>query len=174
MDFCSNDNLAKEGGPTHVVSSVQYGTTAFVLFEREVFRGESEEEVAGYLSVNVANAVAGYGVNSSLNFNYTGSLNTTRDTINIHFLGNSLIDVPQSLEDISRLIDDLDETTRTNPQPLRFTMARIDEICSAADVVFASIGNPTLERLADILRSLANSDLRTKSFLHDENSVAQR
>ena len=59
LDFCSNDNLAKEGGPTHVVSSVQYGTTAFVLFEREVFRGESEEEVAGYLSVNVANAVAG-------------------------------------------------------------------------------------------------------------------
>ena len=174
LDFCSNDNLAKEGGPTHVVSSVQYGTTAFVLFEREVFRGESEEEVSGYLSVNVANAVAGYGVNSSLNFNYTGSLNTTRDTINIHFLGNSLIDVPQSLEDISRLIDDLDETTRTNPQPLRFTMARIDEICSAADVVFASIGNPTLEKLADILRSLANSDLRTKTFLHDENSVAQR
>ena len=174
LDFCSNNNLAKEGGPTHVVTTVQYGTTAFVLFEREVFRGESEEEVAGYLSVNVANAVAGYGVNSSLNVNYTGSLNTTRDTINIHFLGNSLIDVPQSLEDISRLIDDLDETTRTNPQPLRFTMARIDEICSAADVVFASIGNPTLERLADILRSLANSDLRTKTFLHDENSVAQR
>ena len=45
LDFCSNDNLAKEGGPTHVVSSVQFGTTAFVLFEREVFRGESEEDV---------------------------------------------------------------------------------------------------------------------------------
>ena len=135
LDFCSNDNLAKEGGPTHIVTSVQYGTTAFVLFEREVFRGESEEEVAGYLSVNVANAVAGYGVNSNLTFNYTGSLNTTRDTINIHFLGNSLIDVPQSLEDISRLIDDLDETTRTNPQPLRFIMTRIDQICATADVV---------------------------------------
>jgi len=174
LDFCSNDNLAKEGGPTHVVSSVQFGTTAFVLFEREVFRGESEEEVSGYLSVNVANAVAGYGVNSSLNVNYTGSLNTTRDTINIHFLGNSLINVPQSLEDISKLIDDLDESTRTNPQPLRFTMARIDEICSAADVVFASIGNPTLERLADILRSFADSELRTKTFLHEENSVARR
>merc|ERR1712223_1015046 len=174
LDFCSNDNLAKEGGPTHVVSSVQFGTTAFVLFEREVFRGESEEEVSGYLSVNVANAVAGYGVNSSLNFNYTGSLNTTRDTINIHFLGNSLIDVPQSLEDISSILDDLDETTRTNPQPLRFTLARIDEICSAADVVFASIGNPTLERLADILRSFADSELRTKTFLHEENSVARR
>ena len=30
------------------------------------------------------------------------------------------------------------------------------------------------ERLADILRSFADSKLRTDTFLHDENSVAQR
>ena len=174
LDFCSNEHLSKAGGPTHVVTSVQFGTTAFVLFEREVFRGESEEEVAGWLGVNVGNAVAGYGVNSSNSFNYTGSLNATKEQINIHFLGNTLIDSPSGLEDIGRLIDDLDESSRTNPQPLMFTMTRIDEICSAADVVFASIGNPTMERLADILRSFADSKLRTDTFLHDENSVAQR
>ena len=174
LDFCSNDNLAKEGGPTHVVTTVQYGTTAFVLFEREVFLGESEDEVAGYLSVNVGNAVAGYDVDSDLHFNYTGSLNATQDQISIHFLGNSLINSPTGLEDIKRVIDDLDATTRDNPQPLSFTMTRIDEICNAADVVFASIGDPTLERLADILRSFADSKLRTETFLHDENSVAQR
>ena len=27
LDFCSNEHLSKAGGPTHVVTSVQYGTT---------------------------------------------------------------------------------------------------------------------------------------------------
>ena len=172
LDFCSNGNLARNGGPTHVVTSVQYGTKAFVLFEREVFRGESEDEVAGWLAVNVGDAVN--GVNSSLNFNYTGSLNATKEQINIHFLGNTLIDSPTGLDDVNRLIGDLDESSRTNPQPLMFTMTRIDGICSAADVVFASIGDPTMERLADILRSFADNQLRTNTFLLDDNSVAQR
>ena len=172
IDFCSNNNLASVGGPTHVVTSVQYGTKAFVLFEREVFRGEKEEDVAGWLAVNVGDAVN--GVNSSLNFNYSSNLNATKEQINIHFLGNTLIDSPAGLDDVNRLIGDLDESSRTNPQPLMFTMTRIDGICSAADVVFASIGNPTMERLAEILRSFADSQLRTDTFLLDDNSVAQR
>ena len=31
-DFCSSGHLAEDGSPTHVVTSVQYGTKAFILF----------------------------------------------------------------------------------------------------------------------------------------------
>lgn len=171
-DFCSTDNLATVGGPTHVITSVQYGTKAFVLFEREVLRGEEEEEISFWMNFAIAASVV--DVNSSLDFNYTNSYNHSTSSISLHFLGNTLVNSPTSLEDVNQCIDDLDASSRDNPQPLSFTLTRIDQICSAADVVFASIGNPTLDRLANILRSFADNRLRTDTLLIDKNSVAQR
>lgn len=48
LDFCSSGNLAKDVSPMHVITSIQYGTEAFILFEQVVFIGETEEEIAAW------------------------------------------------------------------------------------------------------------------------------
>ena len=170
-DFCSSGHLAEDGSPTHVVTSVQYGTKAFILFEQEVFIGETEEEIAAWMQFAVATGVV--DVNASFAANYTNEHHHNTSEISLHFLGNTLnVNTPSRVEEVHATIESLDESSKENPQPVSFRLTRIDRICSAADVVFASIGDPILEQLARILRWFADIQLRTTTL--KKNSIAGR
>lgn len=64
------------------------------------------------------------------------------------FLGNTLsldVDTPAHVEEVHMTIKQLHRSSTENPQLISFQLTRIDQICSAADMVFSSIGNPILD-----------------------------
>lgn len=166
-DFCSSDHLAKSGGPTHVITSVQYGTKAFILFEREMHRQEEEKDVSVWMGTAISQWAV--DVNTSVETNWTGKWDYSSSEIRLHFLGNTNdVNSPTTMEEIDVCISDLNKSSRDNPQPRSFTLTRIDEICKAEDVVFSSIENPILDKVAKILRNLADNELRSTTLLRSE------
>jgi len=165
-NFC-NTNKEDLDGPTHVITSIQYGTKAFILFEREIQRTEDSDKVALWMGTSIM--YGGYQIKGNVETDIESSETYEKSSMSMHFLGNTLnVKSPTTIEQVNTTLNDLDTSSTDNPQPVSFTVTRLDEICTSSDVVFSSIGNPILTELATTLRTLSEDELRITTLLKNE------
>ena len=118
-------DLTGEDAPTHVVSQVKYGVNAIFVFEKSVSKKESKEKISGELKV-VVNSLPSFQIEGSASIKVEGNVKKWKESLRVKFFGDLILEKqPSTLEDASKVYNEIGKKARENPQPVTYSLTPI-------------------------------------------------
>jgi len=159
-DFCQNEG--EHGGATHLITSVTYGTKAFILFEKEASFSKDNSDIEASMKTSIKYFSAEAFIHDDVK--KVREMTDFEENINVLLLGNALIELPTSMSDIPRCLRDLYNVTKHSP--VAITIARIDQLCEALKRTdLKNIPDPIVVGITQVLISFADLKLRIKTLM---------
>ena len=149
----------KDLGATHVVTEVKYGFNAFLLFEKQVTKKMSKQEIAGSLKIALSFANLPLKIEGAGAFNYTIAEKEVRDTLSFTFYGDTVIDPPpQTYADALTVYAQLPKSSIENERVVSFSVAPLADYCERTDEILNDIESSNVETISNMIVDFEDVD----------------
>ena len=167
------ERISDEKGPTHVVSSIQYGLRAHFVFDRNVGDDEYTQNIMGELKIKLNN-LPNFKLNASALVNITEEDKNEIEKTHIKFYGDSIpTKMPGTYDQVKETFDEINEQAKDGDilTPIKYQLTPIGYYCDGIDAVLIEISHDLSARAINILSELTSMKTRVKTLLNTEPAL---
>jgi len=164
--------IGSDDGPTHVVTSVEYGMKAIFVYERYVYDYEYTEEISGSLQVAIK-SIPGLVIEGGASLDMNGVDKEFSESLEVTLFGDFILEKsPTTYNDSVKVFNELPrylgskESNYEDSSIMLVMLTPVDKFCSEADIVLTSISDGLMSQATEALEDLDKVSLKIRTLMH--------
>jgi len=164
--------IGSDDGPTHVVTSVEYGMKAIFVYERYVHDYEYTEEISGDLQVAIKK-IPGLVIEGGASLDMNGEEKEFSESLEVTLFGDFILEKsPTTYNDSVKVFNELPrylgtkESNYEDSSIMLVMLTPVDKFCSEADIVLTSISDGLMSQATEALEDLDTVSLKIRTLMH--------
>jgi len=170
VDICGE--IGSDDGPTHVVTSVEYGMKAVFVYERYVHEYEYQEEISGSLQVAIK-SIPGLTIEGGATLDMNGVDKEFSESLEVTLFGDFILEKsPTTYNDSVKVFNELPrylgtkESNYEDSSIMLVMLTPVDKFCSEADIVLTAISDGLMSQATEALEDLDIVSLKIRTLMH--------
>ena len=168
---CDPEQFPGDSKPTHVVTEIEYGINANMVFRKTVENSTQRQEIAGSLSLAVQ-AIPGLSIEGEASVKLDEKEKNLRKDVTLEFKGDVILNpIPTNLQEATTVYRELTQKVNGTDNVVQFKVSPLLEYCTGETVILNTINENEINLVSDMLAEFGQIESEIQEF--KESFVAQ-
>ena len=168
---CDPEQFPDDSKPTHVVTEIEYGINANMVFRKTVENSTQKQEIAGSLRVAVQ-AIPGLSIDGDASLRLDEDQQAFYEAVSLEFKGDVILNpIPTNMREALTVYRDLTEKVRGTETVVKYKISPLSEYCTGETVILRSINENEINLVSDMQAEFGQIESEIQEF--KESYVAQ-
>jgi len=168
---CDPKLFPDDSKPTHVVTQIEYGINANMVFRKTVKDTTQKQEIEGSLKIAIR-SIPGLKIDGDASLNLTEKEKTFYEDVSLEFKGDVILNpIPTNLLEASTVYKKLTEKVSGTENVVKYKVSPLSEYCTGETVILSTISENEINLVSDMQAEFGLIESEIQEF--KESYVAQ-